>query len=218
MPLRRIGAPRLMTGRGHNRTFGTTFSFPFNQRTEHLNCCAQPFARLVFAVTVIGSWTSAAAAQAWPPPAGKPVDVSRTVRLLDAPPTPCVSIQLDKATVLLSRSELLAQARESSPSAQDEEARTAVLERLSANRLLQRLTDAKDSFGCASLREAPIADDQRTAGAFLERGRAYVALKTTNAPVSEVKIRYLADDIQGNVMFYLPSEKGLFFALSWWVR
>lgn len=202
---------------GQDRNFDMTFQFSVQYEDRALNCCVQPLARFAFVVTMVGAWTSAAA-QAWPPPAGKPIDVSRNVHLLDAPPTPCVSIQLDKATVLLSHSELLQQARDNSPSAQNEEARTAVLERLSAKSLLERLADAKDSFGCTSLREAPTADDQRTAGALLERRRAYVVSRATNARVSEVKIRYLADEIQGNILFYQPSEKGPALALSWWVR
>lgn len=177
-----------------------------------------PLARLALALAMPVVSVGAAELD-WPPAAGEPVDMSRTVRLLDAPPTPCVSIQLKTATILLPHTELLQQAREKSPSMQGEEARAVVLERLAAKRLLQSLDAAADSSGCTPLKEAPVADDLlRTVGAFLQRGHAYVFSKTTRAPASEVEIRYLADHIRGDILFYLPDRKSPFFGLSWWVR
>ena len=174
-------------------------------------------ARLAFVMPVVLA-SAGAAAQDWPPPAGKPVDMSRTVRLLDAPPTPCVSIPLNTATILLPHAELLQQAREKPSSMQGEEARAVLLERLAARGLLQGLADATDASGCTSLRGAPVADDLRTAGDFLQRGHAYVLSKTTRAPAAQMEVRYLAHDFRGDILFYLPDEKRPFLALSWWVR
>lgn len=174
--------------------------------------------RFGFLMMLVGA-CAVAEAQSWPPSAGQGVDEARTFRQLTKQPAPCLSIKTGEATTLLPLSAVQQQAQASLQSQQKEdEPRSAVLARLQAQRVLQHLADTKDSFGCVVLNEAPDAESESMAARFMEAGQAYVVPNGSSAGIAEVKIRYVADHIMGNILYYQPGDRRPFLLRSWWVR
>ena len=155
-------------------------------------------------------------AQSWPPPEGQPVDAARTFPQLQEQPCPCLSIATGRATSILPMEAV----RRVSQVAADgqQEARSEALLRLRARKALQHLATTKDSFGCSHSAGTTEPDNQFVASAFIERGQAFVAMDGAVSGVPAVTIRYLADGMMGNILYYVPTDDRPFFQQSWWVR
>lgn len=169
-------------------------------------------------MVLVGAY-AVAEAQPWPPPAGQSVDEARTFRQLTKRPAPCLAIKTGEATALLPLAAVQQQAQASLQSRhKDDEPRATVLARIQAQRVLQHLAVAKDSFGCLLSDRAPDADAEGVAARFMEAGQAYVVLNGSSAGIPEVKIQYVSDEVMGNIRYYQPGDRRPFFIRSWWVR
>ena len=174
--------------------------------------------RFGFSMVLFGM-CAVAEAQSWPPSSGQSVDEARTFRQLTKQPEPCLSIKTGEATTLVPLSKVQQVAQASPQSLPDkDEPRSAVVARLRAQRVLQNLADTKDAFGCMLLNQIPDEDAEGMAASFMEAGQAYVVPNGSFAGVPEVKIRYVADHIMGNILYYQPEDRRPFFLRPWWVR
>ena len=160
---------------------------------------------------------AAETSDAWPPAAGKPVDVSRTVILFRDAPDSCVYIPLAKVSVKLPYTQLARDSwRTEAPVNPD---RAAALKRESAENILSNTGENPGASGCFEMKDKQaISASTSDIATYLREGLAYVRNSDETKQIEKIQVRYLADNVMGSIMYYVPDEEQPVMFQSWWVR
>ncbi|HIV71138.1 MAG TPA: hypothetical protein H9903_09420 [Candidatus Aquabacterium excrementipullorum] len=157
------------------------------------------------------------------PPAGTNVDETRVVSARQKMPAPCVAVAFDSVTVVLSRTDLEAQALRNPAQLQRDEDRIARVQSLRAAALLSTVVAPKTADACAQVAWEALGTDGRSVVLdSLENGRALVRDETKGVVVPTVRIRYFGERCgpmcgRGDITVALPDGERPFLAVSWWV-
>ena len=157
------------------------------------------------------------------PPAGVAVNETRVVSARGQMPEPCVAVVFDGVTVVLSRTDLEAQAARRPEQILSDEDRVARVESSRASALLSTVLAPKAGVGCAEVAAAALGADARSVVlSWLENGRALVRDEAKGTVVPTVRVRYVGERCgplcgRGDIMVSLPEGDRPFLTVSWWV-
>lgn len=169
---------------------------------------------------LIGSFDPASAESGRPAP-GRDVDRTQTIRLLEAPPSPCAEISFGSISVALSHSDVRILANSSPRQSRNEAERRREIRSKRATALLEVLKPNARLSDCVGRADgAAGADWMYLVLEQIENGRAAV-FADNDKPVRTIQIRYLGMRCgehcgRGDIFISIPDAPRPFLALNWW--
>lgn len=162
----------------------------------------------VFVVLFLTAWVSCAHAEAKIKP--------DRVHLLTGIPSPCISIEMSNATVVLSISDLerLANATPSSWTTESES--LAMIDGGRAKEILASTSGSIDTHACL-VSSGNISGGSYLIAHMLEKGEVAVLNKMTGVLVPEITVKKTNNGSAGFIEFYLPESSKSFLILILWM-